>query len=104
MHARTSIVRFQSGTADEATRIFRDIMLPSASSQLGFKGALILRSDTDLERHIIISMWETEADMLASSPPDEIVPLLEPLEDMIAEISQDSYEVLLQMDAPKQRK
>ena len=103
MHARTSIVRFQPGMADEATRIFRDIMLPSASSQRGFKGALILRSDTDLEKHIIISLWETEADMLASSPPDEIVPLLEPLEDMIAEISQDSYEVLLQMDGTKHR-
>jgi len=103
MHARTSIVRFQLGTADEATRIFRDIMLPSASSQKGFKGALILRSDTDLEKHIIISLWETEEDMLASSPPDGIVPLLEPLEDMIAEISQDSYEVLLQMDGHKHR-
>ena len=103
MHARTSIVRFQPGTADEATRIFRDIMLPSASSQKGFKGALILRSDTDLEKHIIISLWETEEDMLASSPPDGIVPLLEPLEDMIAEISQDSYEVLLEMDGHKHR-
>ena len=97
-------MRFQPGTADEATHIFRDIMLPSASSQQGFKGALMLKSDADLEKHIIISIWETEADMLASSPPEEIVPLLEPLEDMIAEISQDSYEVLLKMDGPKQRK
>ena len=104
MQARTSIVRFQPGTADEGTHIFRDIMLPSAGSQKGFKGALILRSDTDLEKHIIISLWESEADMLASNPPDEIVPLLEPLEDMIAEIIQDSYEVLLQMGDPKQRK
>src|SRR5947209_17642697 len=103
MHARTSIVRFQAGAADEATHIFRDIMLPSASSQKGFQGALMLRSDTELEKHIIISIWETEADMLASSPPEEIVPFLEPLDDMIAEISQDSYQVLLQMGGPARR-
>ncbi len=103
MHARTSIVRFQDGTADEATRIFRDIMLPSASSQKGFKGALMLRSDTDAEKHIIISLWATIEDLLASAPPDDIVPLLEPLDELITEISQDTCEVLLQMDGPARR-
>jgi hypothetical protein len=101
MHARTSIVRFQPGTADEARRIFRDIMLPSAGSQKGFKGALMLRSDTDAEKHIVISLWATMEDMLASAPPDDIIPLLEPLDELIAEINQDTCEVLLQMEGHK---
>jgi len=98
VHARTTIVQFHPGTVDRATHIFHDIMLPSASLQRGFKGALILRSDTDPEKHIIISMWETKTDMLASGPPEDIIPLLEPLEEFIAASSQDTYEVLFRMD------
>lgn len=97
MHAKATIVSFQPGTAEEAISIFRDIMLPSASKQKGFKGALILRSNTHSDKGIIISMWETEVAMLASRPPEEVIPLLEPLEDLIAETSQDTYEVLLHM-------
>jgi len=73
-------------------------MLPSANLQRGFKGALLLKSDTESEKHIIISLWETKADLLASRPPEDIIPLLEPLDAFIAESSQDTYEVLLQMD------
>ena len=98
MYAKTTIVRFHPGTVDEATHIFRDIMLPTASLQLGFKGALILKCDTDAEKHIIISIWDTKADMETSRPPENILPLLEPLEKFIAELSQDTYEVLLQID------
>jgi hypothetical protein len=98
MHARVSTVRFQSGGEDEALHIFRDIMLPSASKQKGFKGALILKSDVDPEQHIIISLWKNEETMLESGPPEEIVPLLEPLEELIAENKQGAYEVLLHIE------
>ncbi len=98
MHARVSTVRFQPGGEDEALHIFRDIMLPSASKQKGFKGALILKSDADPEQHIIISIWKTEENMLESHPPEQIVPLLEPLEELIAENKQGAYEVLLHME------
>ena len=96
-------MRFQAGAANKTTRIFRDIMLPSANTQKGFKGALMLRSDTDAEKHIIISLWATIEDMLASAPPDDIVPLLEPLDELIAEINQDTCEVLLQIDGSMRR-
>lgn len=97
MHAKTTIVRFKPSAVEEATHIFRDIMLPTASLQQGFKGAFIFKSDTDVEKHIIISMWDTKTDMETSRPPENILPLLEPLEQFIAELSQDTYEVLLQM-------
>jgi hypothetical protein len=78
--------------------IFRDIMLPSASKQKGFKGALILKSDADPEEHIIISLWKTEEAMLESHAPEDLVPQLEPLEQLIAENKQGAYEVLLHME------
>jgi quinol monooxygenase YgiN len=99
MHARVSIVRFRDDTIEGATKIFRDIMLPSASKQKGFQGALILRNGTRQDQHIIISMWETEADLLASRAPEDIVPLLQPLEEYIIESNQQIYEVLLKLDS-----
>jgi heme-degrading monooxygenase HmoA len=98
MHARVSTVRFQAGGEDEALHIFRDIMLPSASKQKGFKGALILKSDADPEEHIVISLWKTEEAMLESRAPEDLVPQLEPLEQLIAENKQGTYEVLLHME------
>jgi quinol monooxygenase YgiN len=98
MHARVSTVRFQAGGEDEALHIFRDIMLPGASKQKGFKGALILKSDADPEEHIVISLWKTEEAMLESHAPEDLVPQLEPLEQLIAENKQGTYEVLLHME------
>ena len=98
MYARTTTLRFQPGTADEATRIIQEIMLPGASTQRGFRGAFMLKSDTDTEKYTIISLWETLDDLLESSPPEEIVPLLEPLDDFITETSQDTCDVLFHID------
>ena len=98
MHARVSTVRFRAGGEDEALHIFRDIMLPSASKQKGFKGALILKSDADPEEHIVISLWKTEEAMLESHAPEDLVPQLEPLEQLIAENKQGTYEVLLHLE------
>ncbi|MBA2285774.1 MAG: antibiotic biosynthesis monooxygenase [Ktedonobacteraceae bacterium] len=102
MHARITSVRFQPGAADEATSIYRDIMLPAASEQQGFRSALAFRSNSQPEKYIIISLWETEADMLASRPPEDILPLLQPLEKLVAESNQDTYEMLFQIDGKSQ--
>jgi heme-degrading monooxygenase HmoA len=98
MHARVSIVQFRDDAIEDATKIFRDIMLPAARPQKGFQGALILRNGTRQDQHIIISMWETEADMHASRAPEDIVPLLQPLNEYIIESNQEIYEVLLKLD------
>ena len=97
MYAKATQLQFQSGTTDEATRIIRDIMIPSASIQEGFKGAFILRTDADPDKHIIISLWETKAQLLASHPPEEIVPLLAPLDAYIIDCVQDTCDTLLSL-------
>ncbi len=94
MYARATIWKFQSGTADEGTRIIRDVMLPGASKQQGFKGAFILRHDTDPDKHIVISLWECKADLLASRPPEDAIPLLAPLDGYIIGSEQDTCDVL----------
>ena len=94
MHARATSVRFQPDTVDEATSIFRDVMLPRASTLQGFKGAYILMSDTHPDQGIIITLWETLDDLLNSSPPEDILPDLDRLDELITEMHQDTYHVL----------
>jgi len=101
MHARVSIFQFRNDAIEDATKIFRDIMLPSASTQKGFQGALILRNGTQQDQHIVISMWETEADLHASRAPEDVVPLLQPLNEYIIKSDQQIYEVLLKLDSER---
>ena len=97
MYAKATQLQFQPGTTDEATRIIRDIIDPSASTQQGFKGAFMLRPDTNPDKHIIISLWETKAQLLASHPPEEIIPLLAPLDGYIIDCVQDTCDTLLSL-------
>jgi quinol monooxygenase YgiN len=94
MYAKATQFRFRPDTTAEATRIIHDIMIPSASKQQGFKGAFMLRHDNDPDNHIVISLWESKADLQASRPPEEIVPLLAPLDGYIVEVEQDTCDVL----------
>jgi hypothetical protein len=97
MYARTTIAQFEPGTTDEAMSILRDIMLPRAKEQRGFKGALILQ-DFPADKGIIITMWETETDLLDSSPPEDILVYVDRLGELLTEQSiQHTYEVLLQL-------
>ncbi len=97
MYARTTIAQFQPGTTDEAISILRNIMLPKAEEQKGFKGALIL-SDALADKGVIITIWATEADLLASSPPEEIRVNVERLGELITdETTQHTYEVVVRM-------
>jgi len=49
----------------EAVHIYRDSVIPAAEEQQGFRGALML-TDSDTGVGISVSLWESEADMLAS--------------------------------------
>lgn len=64
MHARVTVVQFEPGVTEEATLIYRDSVVPAAKKQKGFKGALLL-SDRGTGKSILISFWESEADMRA---------------------------------------
>lgn len=65
MHARVVTSQLQPGKKDEWITIFRDSIVPALRHQKGFKGFVTL-ADTDSDKCIAYSMWETEADLKAS--------------------------------------
>ena len=97
MYAKITTIHFKPDQIEEATHIYRDIMIPSASEQKGFIKALAFRSTTQPETSVIISIWETEEDLRSSAPPEEIIPQLEPLDEMAIEFTQDVYQMLFEL-------
>ncbi len=94
MVARTTIVTFQPGMADEALRIIHEVLLPSARVQQGWRGALVLRG-ADAGQSMIVTFWATAADLTASSPPAEIRTRLERLSELVADATQTTCDVVV---------
>lgn len=65
MHARVVTVQIQPGKIDEATRIYRDSVVPAAKQQQGFRGALLLTMP-ESSKGISVTLWETEANLKAT--------------------------------------
>jgi len=64
MYARMTTFHVQPSTIDEVLRIVQDA-LPITKQQRGFKGGLAL-ADYSTGKLIGITLWETEADLLAN--------------------------------------
>lgn len=65
MHARVITAQLKPGTAEEASRVYRESVVPAARRQPGFQRALFL-VDPITERAVSITQWATEADLAAS--------------------------------------
>ena len=65
IHARVVTFRVRDGNLDEVLRITREVVIPAAERQDGFV-AFFVMSDQEASRVVSITMWETEAEMLAS--------------------------------------
>ena len=84
MHARFGEVRIKPGKVDEFVEIFSTSMVPPTREQKGFKGCTVL-SDTEANRVVLISYWDTEADARAVAQSsaafhaqiDKVKPLLD---------------------------
>ena len=64
MHAQVVRIQVQPGKADEAIAIFKDVVIPAARQQKGFKDAYLL-IDRSTNKGIGFSLWENEADVAA---------------------------------------
>jgi heme-degrading monooxygenase HmoA len=62
--AQVTTLQLQPGKLDEFIRIFQDTLAPAAAAQQGFCGSTLL-SDPSIGKVITVSLWETEAAMLA---------------------------------------
>jgi quinol monooxygenase YgiN len=70
MYARVTSVQISPDHVDEATRLTRDIIIPAAQREKGFKGYMVL-GDRAMGKSLSITFWETAADMQASGPGSE---------------------------------
>ena len=65
MHARMGTLYTYSKDFDHVVQILRDTVFPAAQRQPGFSGMLLM-SDRQASKVIGITLWESEAAMLAS--------------------------------------
>ena len=63
-YARVLTTTVQPGKMDEGMQIVRDSVLPAARQQPGFKGGFWM-SDRSMGKIMAITLWATEADLLA---------------------------------------
>jgi heme-degrading monooxygenase HmoA len=66
MFARVTITEGSPAGIDAAIRFMRETVLPQARSMQGFKGAYLL-VDRKTGKGMGIALWETEADLNAST-------------------------------------
>jgi len=66
MFARVSIIEGSAERIDESIRLMRDTTVPEARKIQGFKG-LYLLVDRKTGKQMAIALWETEANLRAST-------------------------------------
>ena len=64
MHARLTSVAIQPDKIDEASRIYRDSIIPAVQQQKGNKAAYLL-VDHATGKGVSITLWDSEADAQA---------------------------------------
>lgn len=62
MHARVILGRVKLDKQDEAIRIYKEVIAPTAKVQKGFR-SLQLLTDPDTSKFISITIWESEKDL-----------------------------------------
>ncbi len=95
-YARVLTGTNQIGKIDEGIQIVRDSILPVTRQQQGYKGYLSL-TDRTTGRAISISLWETEADLLAGETSGYLREQLGKLSNVLAtQVVREVYEVSAQ--------
>lgn len=96
MHARAVQFQAKADRADEMVRIYQDSVIPAASQQRGFRGAVLL-TDRAKGRATSITFWESEADLLQSEKSGYYKKQIDSLRPMMAdEPVRNVYEVSAQ--------
>ena len=65
MHARLLSTQVVPARTDEFIQLWQNAMLPTIQEEKGWKSARLL-VDRQTGKAIVVSLWETEADALAS--------------------------------------
>jgi heme-degrading monooxygenase HmoA len=62
MYARYTEMEFDTDQRQQVLAVWRDIGVPSASRQPGWRGAIILESEEDDGRLRMVTLWDTQTD------------------------------------------
>lgn len=93
MHARVTTVHMRSDKVDEAISIYRDFVIPAAQQQRGFRGAQLL-TDRATGKGISVTLWDSEADMIAGEASGYFQEQLARFKDIFSAAPvRDQYEV-----------
>jgi heme-degrading monooxygenase HmoA len=97
MYARVTTFQLQPGKIDAWLHIAHESVIPVVRQQRGYKNGLVL-TDTNANKIVVITLWETETDMKAGETSGyyreqlaQVVPLL------AAVPVPEAYEVSLQV-------
>ena len=97
MHARVMTFQVRPGMIDQMIGLVRDSLVPVAASQPGFRGGLAL-TDRERERIIAVTLWDSEADVVAGETNGYLQGQLGTLADLIETAPvRERYEVSLQV-------
>jgi len=95
MFARVTFSQVKEDKVDEAVKVTKESVLPAAKSQKGFRGAYLLSQPKG--KAIMISMWDTEEDAVASEKSGYYQEQLAKFKDMFtAQPTREGYTVSLQ--------
>lgn len=64
MKARLTIIQMQPDKLEDGISVFRDSVAPVLKQQNGYRGAYLL-TDSVAAKGISITLWDSEADMMA---------------------------------------
>ena len=64
MHVRAARIQINSGKMQEAIDVFDNSVVPAQKAQKGYQGSYMM-TDASSGKALTISVWESEADMLA---------------------------------------
>ena len=102
MNARVVMVQSQPGQRDEMIRIYQESVVPVAQQQPGFKGALLL-TDRHSDKGISITLWESEAAMVAGETSGYYQEQIRKFGTVFAAPpNREHYEVSVQVDAQRE--
>jgi len=65
MHVRATTITIQPGKMQEMIDIFKNSVVPAQKAQKGYQGGYLM-TDANSNKALGISVWESEADMMAS--------------------------------------
>ncbi|MCI0829070.1 MAG: antibiotic biosynthesis monooxygenase [Chloroflexi bacterium] len=93
MYVRGTDVQVKSGKMQDLIKAYDDSVVPAQKAQKGYQGSYLM-TDASSGKALAISVWETEADLVASGDSGYVQEALTKLADLFEDSPKlDNYEL-----------